>query len=125
MGIDEMRGLQHFHRGGVPRIVCVIFAGILAGCGSSEIVSSGDPAVTLRTAVLQKLQAPATKSAADPNAVSCLTVERAVEEALVASPELDQIAARTSGGELVGRPSQLLPAAGPVEYNTTDNPVYE
>jgi outer membrane protein len=131
MGIDEMRGLRHFHRGAGLRIVSVIFAGILAGCDSSEIVSSADPAVTLRTAVLQKLQAPTAKSAADPNsapaAATHLTVERAVEEALTASPELDQIAARMQAADELVRQaeSNFYPRLVLSEdYSTTDNPVY-
>ncbi|NLH16884.1 MAG: TolC family protein [Phycisphaerae bacterium] len=113
------------------RAICVIPALMIAGCGPSDMVSSADPAVTLRSSVLRKIQAAETQSELDPNSrvvtSGPLTVERAVEEALVASPELEQIAARIQAAhELVKQAeSNFYPRLVLSEtYNTTDNPVY-
>jgi outer membrane protein len=130
-GIVAMRGRQAYPRKVILRIICVISALWITGCDSSEIVSGADPAVTLRTAILQKFQTPpASQTPADPNSTTIpgfLTVERAVSEALTASPELEQIAARTQAAqELVKQAeSNFYPRLVlSEEYNSTDNPVY-
>lgn len=131
MGIDEMRGRKPFNRGCIPRIMWLSPVLWIIGCAPSDIVSSADPAVTLRTAVLQKFQTPAVQAMTDPNGVIAtatrLTVERAVEEALAASPELEQIAARIQAAEELVRQaeSNFYPRLVlSEEYSTTDNPVY-
>jgi outer membrane protein len=129
-----MQGKQLFNRENIIRIVWLLPAVLAAGCGSSDSVSAADPAVTLRTAILQKIQTPSTQtmqsSVGDPNSAggtTCLTVERAVEESLAASPELEQIAARMQAAEELVKQaeSNFYPRLILSEtYNVTDNPVY-
>ncbi|MCL5282134.1 MAG: TolC family protein [Planctomycetes bacterium] len=108
------------HRAGTlgPLAAVLMVAG--AGCHEprAEISST---AAGLRTSVTKQVQAPA------PQSLGVLTVDRAIAEALAASPQLDQMADRVAAAreqvklaEAAFYPRLVLAS----DYSRTDNPVY-
>jgi outer membrane protein TolC len=101
-----------------------LLAGVLAtmgaGCHEPQAEISGT-AAGLRTKVTQQVQAPT------PQPLGVLTVDRAIAEALAASPQLDQMANRVAAAteqvklaEAAFYPRLVLSS----DYSRTDNPVY-
>ncbi len=101
-----------------PLVAALMIVG--AGChGPQAEISS--TAARLRTTVTKQVQAPA------PQPLGVLTVDRAIAEALAASPQLDQMANRVAAAreqvklaEAAFYPRLVLSS----DYTRTDNPVY-
>lgn len=102
---------------GLPAVVLLIVG---AGCQGPE-ADVASTAAGLRTRVTRQVQAPA------PQPRGVLTVDRAIAEALTASPLLDQMANRVAAAreqvklaEAAFYPRLVLSS----DYTRTDNPVY-
>jgi outer membrane protein len=108
------------HRAAAVGLVAVVLMAMGAGCHQSRTDVSST-AAGLRTVVTRQVQTPA------PQPLGALTVDRAIAEALAASPQLDQMANRVAAAreqvkltEAAFYPRLILSS----DYSRTDNPVY-
>lgn len=118
---DDRRGYDKPAR--KTRIVTLLaMALMIAGAGCHEPQANvSSTAARLRTSVTKQVEAPASQP------LGVLTVDRAIAEALAASPQLDQMANRVAAAreqvklaEAAFYPRLVLSS----DYSRTDNPVY-
>jgi outer membrane protein len=107
-------------RRAIPALPAAVFMIAGAGCHEPQADISST-AAGLRTVVTKQVEAPA------PRPLGVLTVDRAISEALAASPQLDQMANRVAAAreqvklaEAAFYPTLVLSN----NYTRTDNPVY-
>lgn len=107
-------------RAGTVSLLAAVLMMVGAGCHESQ-ADIASTAAGLRTVVTRQVQAPA------PRPLGVLTVDRAIAEALAASPQLDQMANRVAAAreqvklaEAAFYPTLVLSN----DYTRTDNPVY-
>ncbi len=107
-------------RAGTAGLLAALLMTMGAGCHESPAEVS-NTAARLRMSVTKQVQAPA------PPPLGALTVDRAIAEALAASPQLEQMASRVAAAkeqvklaEAAFYPRVILSN----EYTRTDNPVY-
>ncbi len=116
----RLSGAVRGHRVGTFGLLAAVLIIVGAGCHEPQAEISST-AARLRTSVTKQVEAPA------PRPLGVLTVDRAITEALAASPQLDQMASRVAAAreqvklaEAAFYPRLVLVN----DYTRTDNPVY-